>query len=423
MKYIFSVIFLLFICVYTIVGKSETVPDFTILQNLAKSFFTTENEWLLNGSSLSVKARNGVFAPLKGIAINKALARKSIKDSERNANIIAGIKFTTVTTSIAVIKVTQLEKKNYLVDVIETTSYGYDNNTPPYEYRGLHQVTFAQIEGNWAITNIKSLDPMSDVRDEKVLRKMKRTSAKSPERNLSIVADMKAAINRNLSVLKTQDQMKMYGQSLAPLNDAKSMRGLVTKGGVLKAGVARPKTKTLLTTKVLKWKDGSGPPYSYSDMVSWALTYAIGTPVDYARDTNDCTNFVSWALWRGGWAEVGSQNYANRTNNSAWYWICSYCVPHHSYTWGGALNWQIFANQSGRGYWLSYMSDLVYADVAQIEIDGYGSTTGPDHTMIVTGRDDSSGVVLLSYHSMDTKNKPLTLILQQNDGPYWAFRT
>jgi hypothetical protein len=256
-----------------------------VLQNLVKSFFIIENERLLDHTSVSAKAHSSVSVPLKGMAINKALARKSIKDSGRKANKIAGVKFTTVTTNVEIAKVTPLENMSYLVDVVEKTVYGYDDNTPPYEYRALHQVTFTQAESSWIITNIKSLDPMSDVRDEKVLQKIKGTSAKSAEKSLSIIVDMKAAIDRNLSVLKMQDQMKREGQSPLPLSNEKSKQGMVvTKDDIPKAGIARPESEPLLNTNVPKWKDGGGPPYSYSDMVSWALMYATDTPVDYSRE-------------------------------------------------------------------------------------------------------------------------------------------
>jgi hypothetical protein len=49
-------------------------------------------------------------------------------------------------------------------------------------------------------------------------------------------------------------------------------------------------------------------------MVSWARRYAT-SPVTYTRDANDCTTFVSWAMWKGGWAEKGTQSYPSVTWN------------------------------------------------------------------------------------------------------------
>jgi len=130
--------------------------------------------------------------------------------------------------------------------------------------------------------------------------------------------------------------------------------------------------------------------------------------------------------WRA-WAEEGAQSYPSVTWNqddfNVWYWRCSSCSPVHSYTWGAAYNWTLFAYSYGRrGTALSYMTDLAYADVGQMEVDGYGYSSRPDHTMMVTGR-NSSGWALMSYHTTDTENKPLNPILAANDGPYWALRT
>ncbi len=101
-------------------------------------------------------------------------------------------------------------------------------------------------------------------------------------------------------------------------------------------------------------------------MVNSALYYATDHPVGYKRDSNDCTTFISWALYQGGWAEEGAQSYPSVTWNhddfNVWYWRCSSCSPVHSYTWGAAYNWTLFAYSYGRRVTaLSYMTDLAYA--------------------------------------------------------------
>lgn len=110
----------------------------------------------------------------------------------------------------------------------------------------------------------------------------------------------------------------------------------------------------------------------------------------------------------------------NRGNDNVWYYRCNSCTPRHSYTWGGAGNWQRFASR--RVHLLRYMTDLLISDVAQMGIDNYNSLYGPDHTMMVTGR-NSAGWALVSYHTDDTRNKPLNLVMRTTHGPFWAFRT
>ncbi|MFC7548997.1 amidase domain-containing protein [Plantactinospora sp. GCM10030261] len=197
-------------------------------------------------------------------------------------------------------------------------------------------------------------------------------------------------------------------------------------GATSRAG--RPTDRPLpMPDDVVRPLGGEGPPYNYQAMVDFALYYATDHAVSYKRDTNDCTTFISWALWTGRYAEDGSQDYPavawNHDDYDVWYWRCNDCNPVHSYTWGGATNWNIYENNyGGRVTFMEYLEDLLISDVMQMEIDGYGETDAPDHTMMVTGR-GSDGWPLLSYHSTDTENKPFWDIISQNDGPYWAART
>lgn len=63
----------------------------------------------------------------------------------------------------------------------------------------------------------------------------------------------------------------------------------------------------------------------------------------------------------------------------------------------GTINWRPFAyGESGRVRALPYLTDLLIADVMQMDI---------------------------SYHSTDTENKPLSQVISGQDGPYWALRT
>jgi hypothetical protein len=82
----------------------------------------------------------------------------------------------------------------------------------------------------------------------------------------------------------------------------------------------------------------------------------IGTPAEGYRPKNDCTNFVSCALWIGGWKMVipAAHTEADRTNLKYWYidkgindWG-SWSTHHISHTWSSAPDLAIFATQNAK---------------------------------------------------------------------------
>jgi hypothetical protein len=156
--------------------------------------------------------------------------------------------------------------------------------------------------------------------------------------------------------------------------------------------------------------------YNYTAMVNYADQYWYYYNTDsYRPYTNDCTNFISQIMYAGGWQYAGTdlaQEDSRRWDYGWFEWTTSY-------TWAAAHNWNQFAIGSGRTYRLSYTSDLLLADVLQIDFDRDGNIS---HSMLVTLLSGSEKY--LTYHSTDTHNRSLTSILQQYPNAwYYAHRT
>ena len=137
--------------------------------------------------------------------------------------------------------------------------------------------------------------------------------------------------------------------------------------------------------------------------VDYAKKWALKTNPDYPREGNDCTSFASQALLAGGWWMVGERSFFNRKGADVW-WCGGANFTPWSYTWGGAHNFSLFVSNSGRGRQISDAKHLDFADIVQMKRkDGHVY-----HTMIVTGI--SQNDQLLSYHTTDTLDKPLSNI-------------
>jgi hypothetical protein len=287
-----------------------------------------------------------------------------------------------------------------------------------------HTVTFQRSGDAWKIADIDSPDEASPYHDA-ILAGVAGTPAAQRQAAISDrIKPLRESLERNGTALRSGDRTKLAGARVAASDTVKA-----TDAGEVAArsDAGRPASRPLPgPVPVATPMGGEGAPYNYQAMVDYAYHYSIN-PVGYTRDSNDCTTFISWALWTGRYEEHGSQSYPavgwNHDDYDVWYWRSSDGNPRHSYTWGGARNWNVFENNyGGRASFLSYLDDLLVSDVMQLEIDGYGETDAPDHTMMVTGR-GGDGWPLLSYHSTDTQNKPFWDILAVHDGPYWGIRT
>lgn len=159
--------------------------------------------------------------------------------------------------------------------------------------------------------------------------------------------------------------------------------------------------------------------YNYYNMIVYAATWFNGHNWQYWNYENsggDCTNFVSQALAAGGWQQVGSGLFWERTDPNKWY----HSNP-DSYTWSGAQNFYGFAINSGRTYELAYLSQLGPADVLQIDWQG-APWGGIDHTALVTfvnGQD-----IKVSQHTDGVWNRSIWEIYNRNRyATYYGLRT
>jgi hypothetical protein len=369
-------------------------------------------------------------------AVRKLGARHVLKAGVAESNRAAGVAFSTVVTSFVLKEVRDTATGKTLV-VDELTRYPTPDGQD-YQYRVEHTADFTTSAGSWTLTDIRTDSPTSEVGDQ-AMSAAGVNPAAAVAAGVARVKKAKSALDRNIGALRAIDDSKNANRR-AGLTDDKVAPAADNATPPAAADLARPSERPArLSTaslsaapgKAIPTAAGDGiQPYEYNAMVTYAKTYASvqagGYPVGYTRDDNDCTTFVSFALYVGGWKEAGVQDYPsvtwNHDDNDVWYWRCNTCNPVHSYTWGGAINWQRFAYPN-RVSSLGYLTDLSsVADVMQLEIDNYGSATLADHTMITTGR-NPAGSVLLSYHDDDTLNKPLNQILSAHNGPYWAFRT
>lgn len=139
------------------------------------------------------------------------------------------------------------------------------------------------------------------------------------------------------------------------------------------------------------------PAYNRIGAVEYALKFALNYNTEYATThRNDCANFVSQALFVGGWPMVQG----DRTSSSAWFYDYG-IFDRPSYSWTGAHNLRLFIENSRRAKLVTNPMELDPGDVVQI--------ANPDgqtwHSMFVTGKTGDD--LLLSYHTNDTRDKPL----------------
>ena len=132
----------------------------------------------------------------------------------------------------------------------------------------------------------------------------------------------------------------------------------------------------------------------------------------YTSVNVDCTNFVSQAMYAGGWTEVtGLYN----SDTAWWHNGPDWPIP-KSYAWASATSFYNFARtHSARVTRYSSVYDLRTGDLLQYDI----GATGKDHSMVVTST--ATGGPYLTYHTTDTLNKPFSTIAVglQSQTPVW----
>lgn len=371
------------------------------LVETAQTYLTGENSLRVESSvPAAAKAAEaageldvaGAFAKVRD---DRMTAREQQKElAERT-----GVRFSAVSTKVTPIgKVRKGDKgaDTARLSVEERTEYTYAQaDEEPYGYRARHELTFTNVDGTWQLSALVTKDPTGMNTPKKLTDAQMRTAVKTTEA-------LKAGLR------KTAEQRKAANEKRGDNSEGNTSEGNGTK----------------------EIPDG----LNYQKMVDWALRYALEDrdKLPYTPDEDDCTTFISWALRTGGWAEQSGFY----QSDSAWWWKdwCDgewYCRPQHSYTWGGATNWQRYAvNESKRVDLLKNVWDVRIADVVQYDVKGYGGEGVPDHTMMVTAFDwNANGMPLLSYHSSpggEQKNKPLIDILNSDSAQgqaFWAYGT
>jgi Putative amidase domain len=148
------------------------------------------------------------------------------------------------------------------------------------------------------------------------------------------------------------------------------------------------------------------PFYNRIAAVNYATTWAYNYNPMWISDSSlsggggDCTNFISQALYTGGWKMVTGSRWDGR----AWYsgGPLSFNRHNRSHTWAGAEPFSDFLKRSGRAKPCG-LNDLIIGDLVQEFM--YGQII---HTMIVTKLTRTGGNLTpcLTYHSTNTLDMP-----------------
>ncbi|UNO38518.1 amidase domain-containing protein [Streptomyces sp. MST-110588] len=355
-------------------APASAAPDDQALLNAARTYFTGENALRVDGAPAAAEAgRARTLAVADGfrrVREDRMTARRQISEVNR----LAGVRFSDVRTEITPVGgVTVRESAGSArLGVREHTRYTYaDGAQAPYEYTVRHDLTFTRDGATWVLSGIGTADGPAHLATPEKLGPAELARARAEA----------VALRKSLKK-PTSKRSSASGQG---------------------------------ATKALG--------YNYQAMVDFAVKYATaGDNVPYERDENDCTNFVSQALAAGGWKEVPGWY---RSDSAWWYNHNWWPIPdNHSWTWGGAPNWQRFArDRSHRVYELDRPGALGLADVVQFEIHGYSKPGEPGHTMMVTSF-TGDWMPKMSYHTTDTLNKPLSEIMAAHPNEkFWFFRT
>lgn len=170
---------------------------------------------------------------------------------------------------------------------------------------------------------------------------------------------------------------------------------------------------TLPTPKAYKGTEESFDPselavaasaiyYNGSAAANYAYTWALSRNSAYRYFPGaDCTNFVSQSVRAGNWWMISGYY----TYTTVWW----YNSLNQSRTWINAHSWYTFTKNRPRGTIAQYFSNLRLGDILQMDFDRNGTI---DHSMVVTYK-SSTGVIYLSYHTTDTRNKSINTILSQ----------
>jgi hypothetical protein len=181
---------------------------------------------------------------------------------------------------------------------------------------------------------------------------------------------------------------------------------------------------SMRTTGALRVAVPGAPPegLDYGKMADYARQWSghyFGTEgdaynPDYPQYGNNCQNFVSQALFAGGWPEVQASPFQVE-DDSKWDghvdpWEVD--LYRTTITWRATSHWMTFATSTGRVRWLPNLWDALPGDVIQTDWDPNDTPDGTvDHAMIVSGWDEVFGPYI-SQNSPHRQNIPLWLSMQ-----------
>ena len=138
--------------------------------------------------------------------------------------------------------------------------------------------------------------------------------------------------------------------------------------------------------------------FSRTKARDYALKYWKNYNNNYRKFDNDCTNFISQAMYAGGWTHK-----SGFYRDSQYWW---YNSLNQSWSWIGVPYWHDFAlKHSKRTVKLSSPRSLWEGEVLQVDFTNNGVK---DHTMIVTKK--TSSEIYLTYHTNDTLNRSFASI-------------
>ncbi len=324
-----------------------------------------------------------------GRFVGQKSERVKARNQERELNRLGEVSFSDATTAVSLLGASTAADGRRVLRITESTEHPYTDGSGTYAYALDHTFKFIPTAGGWSISEVEVDDPLG-------------LNVRTPRSD----ADMAETRRKTQSFVKEARAAKTVRDDA---NEAKARTERAGRSALTQAAGADTVLATVANT-------------CYSCAASWAQKYAIAPPaVDYTRDDNDCTTFVSKAMNVGGWPEVTGFY----SSSGAWWYNCDWCKPRHSYAWGGAQNFKTFVANSGRVNFLSNVWQVGLADIIQYDVKNYGGVGTADHTMIVTSF-DSSGNPRLSYHTTDTRDKPLIQILQSSSAAgqtFWAERT
>ena len=157
------------------------------------------------------------------------------------------------------------------------------------------------------------------------------------------------------------------------------------------------------------------PFYDRAAAASYAQRYALKYNTVWLPDKDsDCTNFVSQALYAGGWEMIlgfPGDPYAWFATRAEAYHICGgRCSIERSRSWAGAEPFAKFVLHSGRAI-LCKRESLAIGDFVQL-LNDQDEANEASHTMIVTeGKGENCK---LSYHTVDRLNQPISAIIKRD---------